>query len=594
MITEDLGLMLAAVGLVGLGCQWLAWRMKLPAILFLLIAGFIIGPITHIFQPNEMFGDLLFPLISLAVAVILFEGSLTLNLKEIREVNRTVINIVTIGALITWAITSVFTFYLLDFSWPLALLFGSLTVVTGPTVVVPLLRTVRPKSKLANILRWEGILIDPIGALFIVIVYEFIVSSSKMHSLHVFGLILLIGIVLGGLAGMLLAQLLRRRLLPEYLQPFAVLTLVLGVFAVSNALESESGLLAVTVMGMWLANAKGVNIQNILHFKENLTILLISGLFLMLSARMELADFATLGVASAVLFAAIQLVSRPIAIFIATIGSSLNFKEKFFIAWVAPRGIVAASISSLFAIKLVDSGVEGASLLVPLTFMVIVGTVVLQSITARPLANALSLSEPSPRGFLIVGANGVGRTFATALQKYGYRIVITDSNWEYIRKARMQGLETYYGNPISSHAEEYLDLIGIGNLIAVTPDKHFNVVAAKYFMAEFSERRVFFLNGKSKENQHEKHRLAEEKHGRVLLGDDVSYKKLASLINQGAEIKHTKLTAEFKWQDYVMKYVDGHRLSLFTVDPKGNIHILSNDSTHTTEEGWTVVSLIKE
>lgn len=594
MITEDLGLMLAAVGLVGLGCQWLAWRMKLPAILFLLIAGFIIGPITHIFQPNEMFGDLLFPLISLAVAVILFEGSLTLNLKEIREVNRTVINIVTIGALITWAITSVFTFYLLDFSWPLALLFGSLTVVTGPTVVVPLLRTVRPKSKLANILRWEGILIDPIGALFIVIVYEFIVSSSKMHSLHVFGLILLIGIVLGGLAGMLLAQILRRRLLPEYLQPFAVLTLVLGVFAVSNALESESGLLAVTVMGMWLANAKGVNIQNILHFKENLTILLISGLFLMLSARMELADFATLGVASAVLFAAIQLVSRPIAIFIATIGSSLNFKEKFFIAWVAPRGIVAASISSLFAIKLVDSGVEGASLLVPLTFMVIVGTVVLQSITARPLANALSLSEPSPRGFLIVGANDVGRTFATALQKYGYRIVITDSNWEYIRKARMQGLETYYGNPISSHAEEYLDLIGIGNLIAVTPDKHFNVVAAKYFMAEFSERRVFFLNGKSKENQHEKHRLAEEKHGRTLLGDDVSYKKLASLINQGAEIKHTKLTAEFKWQDYVMKYVDGHRLSLFTVDPKGNIHILSNDSTHTTEEGWTVVSLIKE
>ncbi|MGO2343235.1 cation:proton antiporter [Vibrio litoralis] len=594
MITEDLGLMLAAVGLVGLGCQWLAWRMKLPAILFLLIAGFIIGPITHIFQPNEMFGDLLFPLISLAVAVILFEGSLTLNLKEIREVNRTVINIVTIGALVTWAITSVFTFYLLDFSWPLALLFGSLTVVTGPTVVVPLLRTVRPKSKLANILRWEGILIDPIGALFIVIVYEFIVSSSKMHSLHVFGLILLIGIVLGGLAGMLLAQILRRRLLPEYLQPFAVLTLVLGVFAVSNALESESGLLAVTVMGMWLANAKGVNIQNILHFKENLTILLISGLFLMLSARMELADFATLGVASAVLFAAIQLVSRPIAIFIATIGSSLNFKEKFFIAWVAPRGIVAASISSLFAIKLVDSGVEGASLLVPLTFMVIVGTVVLQSITARPLANALSLSEPSPRGFLIVGANDVGRTFATALQKYGYRIVITDSNWEYIRKARMQGLETYYGNPISSHAEEYLDLIGIGNLIAVTPDKHFNVVAAKYFMAEFSERRVFFLNGKSKENQHEKHRLAEEKHGRTLLGDDVSYKKLASLINQGAEIKHTKLTAEFKWQDYVMKYVDGHRLSLFTVDPKGNIHILSNDSTHTTEEGWTVVSLIKE
>lgn len=592
MHNDNIGLMLAGVGLVGLACQWLAWRMKLPAILFLLIAGFIIGPITHVFQPNDMFGDLLFPLISLAVAVILFEGSLTLNLKEIREVNRTVINLVTIGALITWALTSVFTFYLLDFSWPLALLFGSLTVVTGPTVVVPLLRTVRPKSKLANILRWEGILIDPIGALFIVIVYEFIVSSSKMHSLHVFGLILLIGIVLGGLAGMVLAQILRRRLLPEYLQPFAVLTLVLGVFAFSNTLESESGLLAVTVMGMWLANAKGVNIQNILHFKENLTILLISGLFLMLSARMELADFATLGGASVILFVTIQLFSRPIAIFFATIGSNLTLKEKVFIAWVAPRGIVAASISSLFAIKLVEAGVENASLLVPLTFMVIVGTVVLQSITARPLANVLKVSEPSPRGFLIAGANDIGRTLAMALKKYGYRVVTADSNWEYISKARMLGLETYYGNPMSSHAAEYLDLIGIGNLISVTSDKHFNVVLANYFRAEFGERRVFFLNGKTKE--HEKHRLAEKKHGRTLFGDAVSYKKLASLLNQGAEIKHTKLTAEFQWQDYVMNYVDGHRLSLFTVDPKGNIHILSNDSTHTTEAGWTVVSLVKE
>ncbi|OEF22576.1 cation:proton antiporter [Vibrio rumoiensis] len=594
MQEEQIGLMLAAVGLVGLGCQWLAWRMKLPAILFLLIAGFIIGPITHIFQPNDMFGELLFPLISLAVAVILFEGSLTLNLKEIRGVNRTVINIVTIGALVTWAITSVFTFYILDFSWPLALLFGSLTVVTGPTVVVPLLRTVRPQAKLANILRWEGILIDPIGALFIVIVYEFIVSSSKMHSFEIFGLILLIGIVFGALAGAFLAQILRRRLLPEYLQPFAVLTLVLGVFSISNYLESESGLLAVTVMGMWLANAKDVNIQNILHFKENLTILLISGLFLMLSARMELSDFAALGVGSAVLFAVIQLVSRPVAIFLATIGSSLNFKEKFFIAWVAPRGIVAASISSLFAIKLVNQGVEEAALLVPLTFMVIVGTVVLQSITARPLANFLKVSEPSPRGYLIVGANDVGRTIALALKKYGHRIVITDSNWDYIRKARMQGLETYYGNPISSHAEEYLNLIGIGNLIAVTPDKHFNIVVAKYFMKDFGERRVFFLNGKAKDNQHEKHRVIEDKHGRTLFGDDVSYKKLASLINQGAEVKHTKLSEEFAWEDYVMKYVDGHRLSLFTIDPKGSIHILSADSQHKTDKGWTVVSLIKE
>lgn len=597
MHEEMIGLSLALVGVVGLGCQWLAWKMRLPAILFLLIAGFIIGPVTHIFDPTAIFGDMLFPLISLAVAVILFEGSLTLNVKEIRGVSKTVQSIVSIGALVSWALTSVFTHYLLDFSWSLALLFGSLTVVTGPTVVVPLLRTVRPQSKLANILRWEGILIDPIGALFIVIVYEFIISSSEMHSLHVFGLILLIGIVLGVVAGYLLATILRRQWIPDYLQPFAVLTLVLGVFAASNAMEEESGLLAVTVMGMWLANARGINISHILHFKENLTILLISGLFLILSARMELSDFASLGLGAFVLFWAIQLLSRPLAILVATMNSSLSFKEKSFIAWVAPRGIVAASISALFAIKLVEQGVEGAEMLVPLTFMVIIGTVVLQSITARPLARILKVSEPSPKGYLIVGANDVGRTLAKALKKYDVRVVVTDSNWDYIRKARMDGLETFYGNPVSSHAEEHLNLIGIGHLIAVSPDKHFNMVVARAFLSDFGEQNVFCLNGnsasKSTSTSHQKHGVAEEFHGRTLFSADTSYKKLASLINQGAEIKHTKLSDEFTWKDYIKKNMEMHMVPMFTIDPKNKINVLASNSNFDACEGSTVVSLIK-
>lgn len=598
MHEEMIGLSLALVGVVGLACQWLAWKMRLPAILFLLIAGFIMGPVTHIFNPNEIFGDMLFPLISLAVAVILFEGSLTLNLKEIRGVGGTVQSIVSIGALITWALTSVFTHYLLDFSWEMSLLFGSLTVVTGPTVVVPLLRTVRPKAKLANILRWEGILIDPIGALFIVIVYEFIVSSSEMHSLNVFGLIIAIGIIFGVVAGYLLAQVLRREWLPEYLQPFAVLTLVLGVFAASNHLESESGLLSVTVMGMWLANSRDVNISHILHFKENLTILLISGLFLILSARMEMSDFATLGGGAFVLFACIQFLSRPIAILIATMKSNLSFKEKSFIAWVAPRGIVAASISALFAIKLVDQGVKDAEMLVPLTFMVIVGTVVLQSITARPLARILKVSEPSPSGYLIVGANDVARTIACALKKYDVRVVVCDSNWDYIRKARMEGLETYYGNPASSHAEEYLSLIGIGHLIAVTPDKHFNMVTSRAFLADFGENNVFCLNGAKNSSKitttsHEKHGVSEDFHGRTLFNQDVSYKKLASLINQGAEIKHTKLSEEFQWKDYIKKNMEMHMVPMFTIDPKGKIHVIASNSSFDVCEGSTVVSILK-
>ena len=594
MHQDMIGLTIAGLGVLGLGCQWLAWRMKLPAILLLLIAGLLIGPVAGVFNPNILFGDLLFPLISLAVAVILFEGSLTLNFAEIKTVRKNVKSIVTIGAIVTWVITSVATHYLLDFSWSLAFLFGSMTVVTGPTVIVPLLRTVRPQAKLANILRWEGILIDPIGAIFVVIVYEFIVSSSPMHSLEVFGLMLLVGLVIGAVAGWLIAYVLRNHLLPEYLQPFAVLAVVLGVFAGANVLESEAGLLAVTVMGMWLANAKDVDIRHILHFKENLTILLISGLFLILASRIQLADFHALGWGAITLFVVIQLVARPASIFISTIFSELAFKEKLFLAWVAPRGIVAAAISALFALKLIDDGVAGAQLLVPLTFMVIIGTVVLQSLTTRPIARLLGVAEPSPKGFLIVGANDVAREIGLALKKYDCRVVMTDSNWDYIRAARMAGLETYYGNAVSSHADEYLDLIGVGHLLALTPDKHFNAVATSHYETDFGQRNIFRLNGRRHNSGLEKHSATQAHSGTVLFGDDISYKKLASLINQGAEIKHTKLSDNFTLEDYFQQYKGSSLIPLFVIDLKQNIFPFTDVSTLEAKAGWTMIALVKE
>ncbi|NGZ18275.1 sodium:proton antiporter [Vibrio aestuarianus] len=593
MHEEFIALAIAAIGVLGLACQWLAWRLRLPAILFLLIAGLVVGPLTGWLQPQALLGELLFPLISLAVAVILFEGSLTLNFKEIRGVNHTVWSIVSLGALVSWGVTSAVTHYLLGFDWSLALLFGSLTVVTGPTVIVPLLRTVRPNVRLSNILRWEGILIDPLGALFVVMVYEFIVSSSEVHSLYVFALILAVGLAIGAAAGQAVAVVLRRGMLPEYLQPFAVLAVVLGVFSASNAIESESGLLTVTVMGMWLANAKNVNIQHILHFKENLTILLITGLFILLAARIEIADFQALGWSALLLFVLMQLVSRPLSIFIATARSSLSLKEKTFLAWVAPRGIVAASISSLFAIKLTSAGVEGATLLVPLTFMVIIGTVILQSATARPIAIALQVAEPAPRGFLVIGANDVARELGKAFAKYDCRVVLTDSNWDYISQARMAGLANYYGNPISSHTDEYLDLIGIGHVVALTPDKHFNIMACMHFLSDFGEKRVFCLNDHLNSSSSDKHKVAQEYHGLSLFNGEVSYKKLASLINQGAEVKHTKLSGNFTYQDYLQRHKESFVLPLFVVNLKGRIQMYHDTQVFEPVEGETIVSLIK-
>lgn len=592
MHEESIALAIAAIGVLGLACQWLAWRLRLPAILFLLLAGIIAGPVSGVLDPQQLMGDLLFPLISLAVAVILFEGSLTLNLKEVKGVSNTVWSIITLGALVSWGVTSLLAHWLLSLSWPLAFLFGSLTVVTGPTVIVPLLRTVRPTSRLANLLRWEGILIDPLGALFVVMVYEFIISSSESHIVHVFAVMIAIGLSMGMGAGAAVALVLKRGGLPEYLQPFAVLSVVLGVFTASNALEPESGLLTVTVMGMWLANAKGVNIQHILHFKEHLTVLLITGLFILLAARIELEDFQALGWSALALFVVMQLVSRPLSIFISTWRSNLTLREKAFLSWVAPRGIVAASISSLFAIKLTEAGVEGSTLLVPLTFMVIIGTVVLQSATARKIAVVLDVAEPAPRGFLVVGANDVARAVGKALARYDCRVMLTDSNWDYLRQARMAGLENYYGNPASSHADDYLNLIGIGHVVALTPDKHFNIMACMHFLSDFGEKRVFCLhdhaNGTSS-----KHNVAQEYHGLSFLGGEVSYKKLASLINQGAEIKHTRLSDNFSYQDYLLEHKESYVIPLFRVDERDRIQMCHDLRNFTSKNGETVVSLIK-
>ncbi|WP_273981403.1 cation:proton antiporter [Vibrio parahaemolyticus] len=586
-------LVLSAVGVIGLGCQWLAWRLRLPAILFLLLAGLIVGPFMQWLKPDEILGNLLFPLVSLAVAVILFEGSLTLNFKEIRGVSGSVWSIVSIGAIISWAATSVATHYFLVFTWELAMLFGSLTVVTGPTVIVPLLRTVRPNSTLANILRWEGILIDPLGALFVVMVYEFIVSHSAVNSMEVFGTIIAVGVILGVASGAAVATVLRRAWLPEYLQPFAVLMVVLGVFSVSNHIESEAGLLTVTVMGMWLANAKDINIQQILHFKEHLTILLITGLFIFLAARISLDDFAALGSGALLLFVFMQLVSRPLSIFLSTMRSNLNLKDKLFLSWVAPRGIVAASISSLFAIKLTEYGVDGASLLVPMTFMVIIGTVVLQSATARPMAIALGVAEPAPRGFLLIGANRVAREIGQALARYDRRVLMTDSNWEYISQVRMMGLDYYYGNPISSHADDNLNMIGIGQVVALTPDQHFNIMACMQFVDEFGEDKVHCLQKvKTNGNGSEKHSVAQEYHGKLLMGGNVSYTQLASLLSRGAEIKHTKLSENFTYQDYLEHHKTNLVIPLFNVEDKGKIQFCDDPDQFAPSTTSTIVSLI--
>jgi NhaP-type Na+/H+ or K+/H+ antiporter len=294
----------------------------------------VLGPVTGWLEPEQIFGNLLFPMVSLSVAIILFEGSLTLRFSEIKDLQKVVRNILTVGVAISWIAITVGTHYIIGFSWDLALLFGALMVVTGPTVIVPMLRTVKPNAKIANILRWEGIVVDPLGAILAVLVFEVIISiqlqghASVSHTLLMFAQTLTIGAAIGAVSGYLFGLILRYYLMPEYLHNVATLILVFAVFAASNHYSEESGLLAVTVMGLWLANMKNVPVENILNFKESLSILLISGLFILLAARLDFAQFEILGINGILLFLFLQFIARPLKVFISTIGSDLSWQEK--------------------------------------------------------------------------------------------------------------------------------------------------------------------------------------------------------------------------------------------------------------------------
>lgn len=596
MSEQQILLALGGIGAAALGCQWLAWRLKLPAILFLLLTGILVGPVLHLLDPEEMFGPLLMPLVSLAVALILFEGSLTLHLSEWREVGSVVRRLVTLGALSTWVVIALATHWLLGFDWMLAALFGSLTLVTGPTVIVPMLRVVRPKASIASILRWEGIVIDPIGALLAVVVYSFIIASAQdsglSQSLLTFAGVILCGSLFGIAGGWVLGMIIRRHWLPEYLHNLASLAAVLGIFIASSEVMNESGLLAVTLMGIWLANMKGVDVRHILHFKENLSVLLISGLFILLAARLDLIALIALGPLVLILLLIIQFIARPLNVLLCTAGSSLSWRERALLSWIAPRGIVAAAVSAVFAIRLDEIGHEGALLLVPLTFAVIIGTVVLQSATARPLARMLKVAEPAPSGFLIIGANGPARTLGTALQQLDTRVLLTDSSWENIRSARMEGLPTYFGNPASQHADAHLDLVGLGHLLALSPSGEMNTLALMRFRHDFGHQRMFGLTSGQESRRSDKHRTSLEHRANQLGSEALTYAKFASQLSQGAELYTTTLKDGFGWEDYQALHGDRATL-LFMRDTVGWVHVVTPDSMLKPSAGWTLLALIQ-
>ncbi|MFC4698797.1 cation:proton antiporter [Glaciecola siphonariae] len=584
---------LVAVGLLSIACQFLAHKVKLPAILFLLIAGIIVGPVTGTFTADALFGDLLFPIVSLAVAIILFEGSLTLKFSDISGHGNMVRNLCTSGVFVTWATVTPAAYYFLDIPLGLAALLGAIVTVTGPTVIVPMLRTVRPSSKIGNILRWEGIIIDPIGALCAVLVFEFILTQQDAltHTFLAFGQTILSGLVLGVLSGYCLGLCLRHNLIPHYLQNTATLTIVLGAFAFSNALAHESGLLTVTIAGMILANMKNVDVSDILEFKETLSVLLISGLFILLATRMDFSAIQAVGLGAVIVVLVVLFIARPASVFVSAIGTQLNLKEKLLLSWIAPRGIVAAAVSALFALKLEAEGYPQAEVLVPMVFIIIIATVVIQSLTSAKVASLLGLRSPEPNGLFLFGGSQFSRELAAELQQNDIPVILADTNWDTVKEARMANTKTYFGNPMSEHAQRHLDLTGIGSALILSPYKQLNPLVMMHFEHELGkEATVLGLNTRETEGM-TSHQVSESYAKKLALFDSyVTYSYLASAMKRGAKIKTTALTDEFSFENYLAKYENELVPLLYLYE--GKVGVFSGNKELTPKSGWKIISLV--
>lgn len=577
---------------IGVVSQWMAWRMKLPAIILLLLFGVLFGEGLELAGVPLVPMESLLPVVSLSVAVILFEGSLNLKFHDIAGYKDVICSLVSIGVLVSLILTAIATHYLLGFSWAVSLLFGSIMVVTGPTVIAPMIRTVLPKVNIANILLWEGILLDAVGAILAVFMFELVTSpgSNWIISSFLFGKLVLTGTVMGVAGGYLFGLVLKNFWMPHYLHNFATLAYVCAIFTLSNIIESEAGLLTVTIMGVWLANTSDVHLEEILNFEESMSLILISVLFIALAAHIDVTEFIALGWPAILLFIAIQFIIRPISVLVSSAKSTLKFREKALLCWIAPRGIVAAAIASLFALKLDLLGFVEAEKIVPLTFFIIFATVVLQSITARWLALKLKVAEPEPKGFLILGADKVARTLARELIRNHIMVRLVDHRWPNIYRANLRGIPTYWGNIVSEHAKRHLDLRGLGNLITLTPLKEMNALALKKYRMVFGPDHIYTISTRDNDpkSTHERRRLP---HGaRELFHEPMYFATLNEKIKQGYRFKTTTLTDKFTVDDY-LKISNGKRLPLFAINPSGTAYVYTHTSKPEPKSGWKIISL---
>ncbi|MBB3123122.1 NhaP-type Na+/H+ or K+/H+ antiporter [Mesoflavibacter sabulilitoris] len=601
---------LAGIIILGILAQWVAWKFKIPAILPLILIGLLVGPIAAEFITDDgskwiepiwneregLFpGESLFYFVSLAISIILFEGGLTLKMAEIKNVGPVITKLISIGSIVTFFGAGIAAHYIFELSWEISFLFSGLIIVTGPTVITPILRNIPLKKDVSAVLKWEGILIDPIGALVAVLVFEFISVDAggefTKTALIEFGKIVLFGATFGFTFAHALNFIINKKWVPHYLLNVFALAAVLGVFVLSDAFAHESGLLAVVVMGMVLGNSKSPYLKDLLYFKESLSVLLISILFILLAANINYSDLLLIyNWKTVILFAIVVFAVRPIGVFLSTQGSKLKLNEKLFISWVGPRGIVAAGIASLFGLKLARNGVAGAEYITPLVFVIVLGTVLLNATTARLFAKLVGVFLTKSGGILIVGASKVSRLIGHYLESNGRHVVLIDSNQNNINKAKELGLEAINTDIYSQTLIDNIELNDVGYLMALTGNSDINKYAINKFGKQFGENGAFRLVSSSEMVDKNNN----PKEGLFSHTDD--FNSLSEVTRKYPSIQEIEIIDKEHLDDLIKTTNnDKDIIPLFIKDNEGELHIISSYNTEITdvEKGYHLVYLGK-
>lgn len=584
---------LAGIVILGILAQWVAWRLKLPAILPLILIGLTVGPMSTLITEDGskwiepvwngtkgLFpGDSLYNFVSLAIGIILFEGGLTLKRNEISKVGPVIFKLISIGATVTFIGAGLATHYIFGLSWKIAFLFAALIIVTGPTVIAPILRNIPLKKDVSAVLKWEGILIDPIGALVAVLIFEFISlgdsSGYTKQAFIEFGKIVIVGFSFGIAAGIALYFAIKKKLIPHYLLNVTALSVVLLVFVESDVFAHESGLLAVVVMGMYLGNSNLPNLKELLYFKESLSVLLISILFILLSANVNIEDLQLIFIwETAILMAVIIFLLRPIGVLLSTVKSGLRLNEKAFISWVGPRGIVAAGIASLFGTRLVLKGEPGAEYITPLVFTTVLVTVLLNATTARLVAKWLKVYLNVSKGILIVGASEASRVIAKYLQTNNRHVVLIDSNIDNIEKAKLSGLDAMEANVYSEDISNDVEFSDIGYLFAFTGSFEVNKFAINKFKNQLGENGAFRLIS------------SDELRNEALIPEQSIFSKKDDYINFSEVARDYPLINELSInsKEHYLELINElnnelKKIPLFVKDLEGELHIICGLST---------------